>query len=50
MKIVYHDIITEEVWDMLQTFHHPVIDFKELLRAISRKTKTHLHPYFKFLK
>ncbi|MGD9727919.1 MAG: RNA ligase family protein [Nitrospiraceae bacterium] len=35
----YHEIVTEELWDILKSYKNPTIDFKLLNRAVTSKVK-----------
>jgi len=37
---VYHDFVVEEIWDILKTFKHPVIDFRQLQKHVIAAIKT----------
>lgn len=36
---VYHDLVEEEIWEILKKFKHPTIDFKKLQRYVTLSIK-----------
>lgn len=36
---VWHDFVTEQIWDILKKFHKPVIDFNLLEKQVTLRTK-----------
>jgi len=41
LSTVYHDIITEDMWDILKKFKRPTIDFGKLQKEITELAKNH---------
>lgn len=39
LGVVWHDLITEEIWDILKKHKNPKVDFKRLQRLTIQKTK-----------
>lgn len=36
---VWHDVVTEESWQMLKEFHNPTVDFKRFLKEVENRVK-----------
>lgn len=39
LNTVYHELITEEMWNILKKFHYPVIDFRTLRMCCDQQVK-----------
>ena len=43
--LVYNDVITEDIWDIVKTFKKPTIDFKQLNHLSDKAVKNYYIEY-----
>ncbi len=46
LGVVFHSIITEEIWDILKTHKNPTINFNTLKHFVIKQIKLNLPEYF----
>ena len=47
LETVYHDVVTECLWDAIKRHRDPIVDFKSLRRHCVRLTKTYAEDLFR---
>lgn len=46
LETIYHDLVVEEIWDIVKKYKNPTIDFRRLRAHVVNRTKKHAEDLF----